>query len=157
MAYTAYGEDDSAERAGYGLCRALVQNCSSFINTGSSESEEMLRTSECICPGYTSVFQCTVVGSGSTVWRGGIFSCLGNEVSLRHSQFQSGAAGECNNGAIVAESLSVVDNCYTSRLTVAVQMEMDGQTLECAHDDGLTVTTIGMTRIDIETGKYIYR
>ena len=59
--------------------------------------------SECVCPGRELRLQCTVMGGGTTVWRGTAFDCLeqSDEIVLRRFHFESGrATGECNNGMI---------------------------------------------------------
>ena len=71
---------------------------------------------------------------GSSVWRGSAFDCPGvsNVILLGHSLFStSGVSGTCTNGAITAESVNVVDNCYTSRLMVTVSSGLNGTTVEC--------------------------
>jgi hypothetical protein len=44
--------------------------------------------------------------------------------------------GVCNNGAIVARSLSVEGNNYTSQLDVIVTPDIVGKSVECLHDSG---------------------
>ena len=92
------------------------------------------------CPGEVVNYTCTIVDTsgnppiGSSVWRGTAFNCPGsaNEIALRHSLFStSGASGTCNNGALTAESVGVVDNCYTSRLMVTVSPALNETTVEC--------------------------
>ena len=92
------------------------------------------------CPGEVVNYTCTVVDTsgnppiGFSVWRGTAFNCptLPNEISLRHSSFStSGISGTCNNGAITAESVGVVDNCYSSRLMVTVTPALNETTVEC--------------------------
>ena len=92
------------------------------------------------CSGEVVNYTCTIVDPtnppiGSSVWRGTALSCPGsaNGISLGHSLFNTsgGASGTCNNGAITAESVSVVDNCYTSRLMVTISPALNGTTVEC--------------------------
>ena len=72
---------------------------------------------------------------GSSVWRGTAFNCPGssNVISLGHSLFNTsgGTSGTCSSGAIAAESVGVVDNCYTSRLMVTVSSSLNETTVEC--------------------------
>ena len=89
-------------------------------------------------PGEVVNYTCTIVDTspnGSSVWRGTAFNCpsSGNEISLRHSLFNTsgGASGTCTGGALTAESVGVVDNCYTSRLMVTVSPALNGTTVEC--------------------------
>ena len=91
------------------------------------------------CPGEVVNYTCTVVDTsnppiGSTFWRGTAFNCPGsaNVILLGHSSFStSGATGTCTGGAITAESVGVVDNCYTSRLMVTVSVGLNGTAVEC--------------------------
>ena len=85
-------------------------------------------------------YTCTIVDTtgnppiGSTFWRGTAFDCPGssNVISLSHSLFNTtGMSGTCTSGAITAESVGVVDNCYTSRLMVTVSSALNGTTVEC--------------------------
>ena len=105
--------------------------------------------SDCVCPGHELRLECTVVGAGSTVWSGSAFSvCHWNEIVLLHSWFEDGlAVRECNNGviAIVGRSIRQVGDNYTSQLTVHLNVNstLRGKTVECFHDDGLKLTSIG--------------
>ena len=112
------------------------------------------------CPGEVVNYTCTIVDTsgnpplGSSVWRGTAFNCPGssNEISLRNSLFiTSGASGACNNGAITAESVGVVNNCYTSRLMVTVSVGLNETTVECTLSG---VRVVGSRTIQI-AGMYI--
>ena len=96
-------------------------------------------TSECVRPGDTLTYDCTVTGQpgGFTVWTGSAFDCLSNEISLPHNRYTlaEGAFGVCNNGAIVAKSLSVEANNYTSQFNVTVTTDIAGKTIECVRND----------------------
>ena len=92
------------------------------------------------CPGEVLNYTCTIVDTtgnppiGSSVWRGTAFDCSGSadRISLSHSLFNtSGVSGTCTNGAITAESVGVVDNCYTSRLMVTASSALNETTMEC--------------------------
>ena len=72
-----------------------------------------------------------------TVWQGSAFDCPGsNEITLLHNRFtsQEGAYGECNNGDIVAKSLGVEGDLYTSQLSVRVSAATTGKNIECLRD-----------------------
>ena len=72
---------------------------------------------------------------------------------LSHDQFSSGTSDTCNNGAIVGRSLSVIGgNCYTSQLNVTVDTSMNGQTVRCVYNNGITETVIGTSTINIIAG-----
>ena len=112
------------------------------------------------CPGEVVNYTCTVVDTsnppiGSSLWRGTAFNCPGsaNEISLRHSLFNTtGTSGTCTSGAITAESVGVVDNCFTSRLMVTVSSELNETTVECTLSG---VTSVGSQTI-LLTGVYIH-
>ena len=104
----------------------------------------------CVCPGDTLTYECTVTGLGSTIWTGTAFECplTSNEIILLHSRFTSvyGASRSCNNGDIVARSLSVEGNNYTSQLNVTITPFIAGKTVECLSDNG-TATTLLFSRV----------
>ena len=111
-------------------------------------------TSECICQGYNATFECSVMGPGSTVWRGsGFRDCSDNRISLFHSQFSEGTVGTCNNGAIVGRSIGVENSSYTSRLDVLVSPDLIGTNISCSYDDGLNEFNRGNSTIILTTGK----
>ena len=58
----------------------------------------------------------------------------------------------CNNGAIVGRSLSVVDTCYTSQLNITTDVTMDGETVQCVHNNRERDITIGTSIINIIAG-----
>ena len=112
------------------------------------------------CSGEVVNYTCTVVDTsgnppiGFTFWRGTSFNCptSSNAISLAHSLFStSGATDTCTSGAITAESVSVVDNCYTSRLMVTVSVGLNGTTVECSLSG---VRVVGSSTILI-AGMYI--
>ena len=114
------------------------------------------------CPREVVSYTCTVVDPtgnppiASSLWRGTAFNCpvSANEIYLRHSSFNTsgGVTDTCNSGAITAESVGVVDNCYTSRLMVNVSVGLNGTTVECTLSG---VIVVGSRTILIAgTGKY---
>ena len=112
------------------------------------------------CPGEVVNYTCTIVDTsgnppiGSSVWRGTAFDCSGsaNRISLAHLLFStSGDSGTCTSGAITAESVGVVDNCYTSRLMVTASPALNGTTVECTLSN---VRVVGSNTIPL-TGTYI--
>ena len=108
-------------------------------------------------PGSTLTAECTVGGgpADTTVWNGSVFNCVGNDITLIYVRFASSpiAAGECNNGSIVAQGISVKDDSYTSQLNINITPDMIGKTVSCVHDNvclsavtvvgTLTVATVG--------------
>ena len=111
---------------------------------------------ECICQGYNATFECSVVGPGSTVWRGsGFRDCTNNRITLFHSQFTGGTVGICNDGAIVGRSIGVENDCYTSQLNVFVSSDVIGTSVFCSYDDGLNEFDRGNLTVTLTTGKCI--
>jgi hypothetical protein len=89
------------------------------------------------------------------VWRGTVISA-GCEVTLFHSGFAGapGAArGVCNSGAVVGYNLGVENKCYTSNLDVLVSPGLNGRTVECIIDNGVTNTLINTSTLVITTSK----
>lgn len=86
------------------------------------------------------------MGVGSTVWTGSAFNNLWcTEIVLLHSRFLNEVTNYiCKNGAtyIVAKSLSVEGNNYTSQLSVTATPETAGKTIMCYSDNGSDVTLI---------------
>lgn len=114
----------------------------------------MLQTnSSCgVCAGQQLLYECTVVGPGTTIWEGSAFQCAGGSILLSHSLFLSGTTDVCNNGAIVGRSLSVDNNCYTSQLSITTDVTMDGETILCVHNNRSRDITVGTSTIDIIAG-----
>ena len=94
----------------------------------------------CVCPGDTLTYECTVTGGILTIWTGTAFECpsINNEILLLHDTYGS-VSGSCNNGDIVARSLSAEGNNYTSQLNVTITPETAGKTIEC-FGSGFSVT-----------------
>ena len=107
------------------------------------------------CQRSSAVFECTVLGGSATVFQGSALSCgaSSNEIPLLHSRFNAtnGTNGFCNNGAIVAQSVSGENNCYTSSLNVTyISSMLIGRMIECSQDNGITSTIIGTLLIPAE-------
>ena len=112
----------------------------------------------CVCPGDTLTYECTDTGRyyRETIWRGTAFECPagGSLIILRHSHFTSvnGTSGSCNNGDIVARSLSVEGNNYTSQLNVTVTPDIAGMTIWCLSGNGFIRKLIFSSVIPAITG-----
>ena len=127
---------------------------------------------DCICPGEFVVYQCTVCGSESpseaTVWTGSLFDCRMNEIILRHSSFNSsGSAGECNNGAVIAQSIGVFTEsdtnnsfptreCYYSQLNISTYAYMNNETVMCLLVDEMNITVIDTVTLAFKTGTCVH-
>ena len=111
--------------------------CAGYAASDSFQSSLEDAGRQYTCPGEVVNYTCTIVdsaGIGSTFWRGSAFNrpTSSNVISLTHSLFSTtGASDTCTGGAITAESVNVVDNCYTSRLMVTVSVGLNGTTVEC--------------------------
>ena len=125
-----------------------------------SNNDERLQSS-CICPGHEVTYECTVCGEGSTVWNGSLFNCAGNEITLRHDQFESGsAAGECNSGTVVARSTRITTTasgslCYISQLSFTANSGQQNKTVSCLHVTSRNITVIDEVMVVFETGNTI--
>ena len=102
-----------------------------------------------MCPGENLILNCTIIGrpEGTTIWSGTAFECQSNEITLFHNSGLSGTIGECNNGAIVGQGISDENNSYTSQLNVTVSSDMDGKTIMCTYDDGMSNTVMVKSKI----------
>ena len=100
-----------------------------------------LTSSECDCLDWTLTYECTIMGGhglgGATVWTGTALNCPSDEIVLLHQRFTDpgGAIRSCNNGATVAQSLSVQDNrFYTSQLNITIVPNVTGKSIMCFYD-----------------------
>jgi hypothetical protein len=104
----------------------------------------------CACLGEVLTFTCTVVdsGNGATVWGGSAFNCASNEIILLHPSFNRGTSGECNDRAIIGESVSMSDDgtCFTSKLNVTVSIRLSNKTVYCSNSG---VQSIGSSKIKV--------
>ena len=83
-----------------GMTHTYIYTCT-YTHTAVGQ---LLILNECVCPGHELRFECTVTGGGFTVWMGSVFDCgeYGNQIYLRHSQFEHGVAiGAQCNGKII--------------------------------------------------------
>ena len=134
---------------------ALILICHMYSAVSASASSTFQAVS---CPGDVQTIECTITGDGLTLWQGTAFQCVStsNEIILRHSQFGESynPIGTCNDGAIVARALGVVNGSYISQLNVTVSPELNNTTVECWHDNGTTLTVIKRIQIIVlATGK----
>ena len=124
---------------------------------------QLILRSDCICPGYSLIYKCTVNGeqAGSTVWTGNAFTCTNHEISLFHSDYGSpnGAYGECSN--IQGKSIKIIESNtssssrgYVSQLIVRIRPDTIGKNIECQYDDGQTSEPKGQVTITATTGDY---
>ena len=119
--------------------------------------------SDCVCPGHELRLQCTVAGSGFTLWKGSAFNCsiTSDYIYLSHTQIDSGSATRhCNNGRIIARGINKTSGSdgdkFISQLTIqlGINDSLDGGTVECAHDNLTHRITINTYTIHYTRGKY---
>lgn len=96
------------------------------------------------------------------MWQGSVLECgsSSNEILISHSQFTTDS-GSCNNNAIVARGVNVIDTgnntlCFSSQLNITVTSDMRNKTIECIHDHAGGSTRIGASSLVFTTGKNIY-
>ena len=86
-------------------------------------------------------------GGGVTIWNSTFFDCPNgrDEISLRHSEYTNTVSEvkKCNDGAVLAISVGVLDKCYISQLTVAIGEEMINKIITCAREDTDRISTVG--------------
>ena len=75
--------------------------------------------------------------------------CLGCELVIFH--FPGSSSQTCSNGEAVAFLKGVVDNCYTSQLTVTVNANMNNTSVICAYDNG-TRMVVGNETLKLTSG-----
>lgn len=132
-----------------------MYNINNYKIIGFCASNELTATADCVCLGRNFTYECSVVGALFTVWRGTVIS--GCEITLFHSEFgiPRATSAVCNNGAVVGYNIGVENNCYTSNLDVLVSSGLNGRTVECIMDDGVTNTLIDTATLSITTSKSI--
>ena len=125
------------------------------MNIGYTEDNFLSISPEsCTCPGDELVFECTIDGDAGTYWRGtALEDCLQSRILIRHSQFYGGGYTDrrsCGaSGTVVVRTISVVNNSFTTQITITVNQQLSGTTVECESDSG---RVIGRTQISLKTG-----
>ena len=116
-----------------------------------SEALVMLRN-YCTCQtGYTLIYECKIIGEGSTVWSGTAFECpaTGNEIILyNHINYTE----ECNGGMITGRVIKAEESSHTSQLSVDISSALNGRGIVCLHNIGQTTAVIGSYELNITTG-----
>ena len=86
------------------------------------------------------------------MWKGTAFSCATNEIILRHNSFMEGTEKDCNDGAIIGDSLGVEYNCFTSRLRVTVINDFNDTTIGCFMNTDSSADVVNSTSITVISG-----
>ena len=93
------------------------------------------------------VFECNVTGVGSTVFKGDFIDCSNGGLVLLHSRYHingTNTSATCDNKQLLARSIGVVNNTYTSQLQVRLtSYAFNGNTISCIHDNGIKENKIG--------------
>ena len=99
--------------------------------------------------GSILIYDCSVVGEGSTVWTGFGFDCpsSGDCIILRHITKYNTTSGTCNDGAITGRGVSVDGDCFTSQLKISYTPDLKGTNVTCIYDNGSINVIIGTTPI----------
>lgn len=120
----------------------------------------------CVCLGEPLVFQCSILGGGTTVWQGSAFHCplSSDEIHLLHSQFNLRIVKTCNNGEIIGRALRTeAPDCFVSELKLQnVTRDLVGKRVECQHDKvpvnttltNSTLTLINSTELVLSNGEW---
>ena len=133
-----------------------------FVYVAISAGSEFKLLSPCTCLGDVITYQCTIHGSGTTIWKGSAFidNCVTENIQLRHSQFNASSGsritGECGRAWMVYEVASV-NNTFTSRLNVTITKGIVGETIQCVYDDGGTEAIIGSDNLTLSSGQKYFR
>jgi predicted RNA-binding Zn-ribbon protein involved in translation (DUF1610 family) len=90
------------------------------------------------------IFTCTTQGGTRTDWRGTAFDCpnIGNQIILRHNNFNSSESVQCSAGSIVGRPLNAIGDCYTSQLIVTVVAGLNNKTVQCTHTSDTAVSAL---------------
>jgi hypothetical protein len=91
-----------------------------------------MRESECLCPNYKLIFECTVIQNNSTgggvtlFWNGSIFNNC--DITLSSLIW---AKVYCNEEAIVGSIMPDENSWYTSQLNITLSFETIGKSILC--------------------------
>lgn len=120
--------------------------------------ENLRVVTDCVCPGDMVTYECTVCGGESalTVWSGsGFRDCGSGEIILSHPNSPGTKSGICNNGEITGHVLSAENGCYTSKLNVTFNDQLQNSTVICSADDGRHSNEIGRLMLSRNTGIFL--
>ena len=113
------------------------------------------------CHGDTLIFNCSVHGGTSTVWKGSAFSCssTNNEIILLHSRSNrtSRVNGTCDEGDMTAyaelENFNSTRDQYFSWLNMTVTaITVSTFTVSCFHDSGVSETLVSNWTVSVSAG-----
>ena len=116
---------------------------------GFATRNELIKTSDCVCPGQNVTFECTVVGGQLTVWRWSRTDC---EIILFHAYHELLAS--CGPGMVAQGMIGVNATGYTSQLSIMIPSSnnVDQGIVECIIDTGAAEILIGRAQVLLTTG-----
>lgn len=126
-------------------------------NAGNAVEANLVQISDCVCPGYEVIYECTVnatIGE-QIVWGGTAVNCSESSGHITLIQpVNKDKERICNNGSVVARIVNKNNGYYTSQLRVMVSPNLIGQTVQCNHNRHTTsdVTVIGTKIILYRSG-----
>ena len=107
------------------------------------------------CQGDTLIFNCTVNGGHSTVWKGSAFNCMStnNEIVLLHSRSNgSSVNGSCNDSDIAAYAIlySNGDEYFSEiNVTTTSPFTVSSFTVICFHDSGTNTIVVSNWTVSV--------
>ena len=125
----------------------MITACGSCIS-------KLTTSNDRFCSEKSAIFECSVVGTGTTIWQGSAFNCTSRGIQLLHiSNNIEGALEVCNNGAIKGRGLSILaDNCFISQINITMSHTFNERTVQCVHDDGSSTREIGNYTLRLSSG-----
>ena len=99
--------------------------------------------------GSILIYDCSVIGEGSTVWTGGGFNCpsTNNRIILKNTAEYITTFGVCNSGSIIGRGISVAGDHFTSELNINYTPDLKGKNVTCIYDNGSVEVIIGTAPI----------
>ena len=104
----------------------------------------------CAYPGDILTYECTLERGVATVWKLDIISYQHKvHIVFLHSldEFNDTKQISCYNSTIIGENINVGNTTHTSRVNITATCELNGTTIQCTQDDGLTESMIGSSTI----------
>ena len=130
-----------------------------YFNYSVDNQLESPPNATCACPGEVLTYTCIVNGGNFTIWGGSAFDCAKNKnlILLDHKGFNKGTSEECNDGAIIAQSVDVFGPYFISKLSVTVSIELNNKTVNCSSgSESVMLNNYGTGESSINVaGKFI--
>ena len=116
---------------------------------------ELIKTSDCVCPGQNVTYECTIVDGWFTVWRWSRTDINDCEIILYHLHYGDyqlqPACGMVAQGMIM---IGVNATGYTSQLSIMIPSSnnVDQGIIQCSIDNRITEILIGRAKVLLTTG-----